>query len=1197
MASGAISTADAAVLRDRTTPHVITDVRLNVVTPQTVASLTVTGIPSTVPFVELTVSGSMSSVVPGQQVKVYSGSTVRTWGIVRKSPSGSTLYISPVALGEPGYSQAVEYAIQVGDSVTVYSHHPMWGLFSTIQQRTFYKQWDVPYDDQNAKPPPVANAGPWQQAKITSSSASFTLPKSGANTSFAFSPASVSSYQWSLPSGVSLASGYSLTDAVIQVSATGGQHLVSLTITDSMGKTHTAYTWLFVHDGSSYNAFGEQYRWSITSDTQTRQGREIRFKVYGADLDTDVLLPTAGVMLTWSGSPSVTDGVMVDTFIGYITKVEGSHSGEFGDVDITVQSPVLFAKNIPQPPQLLSEVTTPTNWTQCTSVLSNPRGALYYAIKWHTPCLIDMHDLDSSAPTTPRDKSFEFNTSSLYDAMKVAANAVIGNVGSASDGTTVLRQDPNMENNAFRNALDTVWTWDEADIQAPLSYATPIVLPNRETRGGGFSYDGAHIGAWMAIKRWSQGVRKTSMPNFSVTSSGGLTRVKEVVGHYHAAQNSRQSVNLKVMRNLDFTDPAYMLWHKLNIPSSYDPRGEGFVNIRVLPEKVVRVWNTDAGTKRVSVTVARETYGQPGEELVVGNALSYITNGYVYNQPVPYQPLMDSIPDLLIAGTDTGGFARTTNLTDVSPSWVAWTDYVTGTVCDMCWDYSSDYFANGYTMGDKIGAFVLSADSGTLYIYSVDDVLSDTPVFTSLGSYTMNDSGTTVTARIRSSKTTPGFVAVAWHDQTGIQVGRSTDSGATWASAVRVGSSITDTSNDDAEIGFDIDGVNQLVSGPDSSGDYALYLATTTGGTFSAVGTIPALRDMPLPTVIAPGDGDVYTVVRPITTTTTYTDVAIGTPSVDAWADSSSDSVITATPGSALHTSVGGIPATGENYVRQSRDDGDTMDYSADMRLGVRYTFKVGAPDVTDLVSWSANVSCRRASSTPPDAVTVHWTARIVTQQEVKEYTGSYDFGNGANYTSSYVNFGGGVYRWVYSWGENVFGSTVNVDEVIEYIEATIEITETRMSDSDAYYGWWLGLGNPRITATGTNVSSPGILYAVSGYASSPTWTDITPSGDYVPLYSYGLAADGADTNNLESVGNDGEHWHWHYSTDAGTAWTDNGACNYAVVRRGGDVILLGGNGVLDISWDAGSTTEDSTGDLGAVLGTMGTVRWMLAIL
>jgi hypothetical protein len=276
---------------------------------------------------------------------------------------------------------------------------------------------------------------------------------------------------------------------------------------------------------------------------------------------------------------ALTDGVFADCHIGYIAGVSYTYNAQrIPTADVTIESPLVYADKIVQPEQSLTEVANPTTWNQCTSAMSNPRGAFYYAVKHKTPALLDMHDVDANSLTTPRRKTIEYNTQTLGAAIETVAKLFNVAIGSAADGTSVIRNRPPYMDNTDRNALAVRMTWQARDfaLQGQLSYAYNLFSRVAETVGGAFAYNGTVTKAWLAGKKWNQGNSKTTMPNFTVGFADGVDRVLEVVGHYHAEQNRDiNEIPLTVLGNIDVIDLPYMIWDRLTIDSAYDPRGGG----------------------------------------------------------------------------------------------------------------------------------------------------------------------------------------------------------------------------------------------------------------------------------------------------------------------------------------------------------------------------------------------------------------------------------------------------------------------------------------------------------------------------------------------------------------------------------------------------------------------------------------------
>lgn len=1181
MANTAITGSDLTNIRAG--DQVISDALLCLVKPDVIATATVSAVSALVPTIQVTVSGTSgwSDVAVGQLVRFKRSGSIIAYAVVRKAPTSSILYISETNLGAPGYPLRIESALAAGDTLEVLSHRPLWPMYSTIQGRQFYKLWDVGYSGQNANPAPVANAGTWQAGRLGAGDTEyrFRLPRAGSNTSHAMSGA-LSSYSWTLPSGVALVGGYNLTDSVIEVDADPGQHLIKLTVTDSGARTGDAYVWLFVSDaGTSYATAGEEYAWAIVRDEQDARGREMEFELYGEDLN-DLLFPGQAALFrefaTHNGAVLST-GTLLDTFVGYISALSVEHDGNIGRASITVVSPLIYAQSLVIAPQQLEEKASPATWAEMGTALSHPRGALYYALKWHCPNLLEMHDFDAPY-ITPRSKFWTYDVSSIYDACNVAAQAITGSVGSTSDGKTTLRRDARMEDNDFRNALASVLTLSEADIRAPLRLEERMQSEYRETRTGAFAYDGT-LKAWYAIKRWYPGTGSDVLPNFVVPVSGGRDEVLAKVGHHMARLNAPiPEIALELTRNMDVFEPAEWCFVTLNIGATYDPRGEG-VSLRALPLRVSRTWENDAFGLRKSLllTVAPETFGQPGEEWVIGSANLYWRQG----QPTPFAPLAaenEAFPMGLAAAVNSLGQAGMTfTLPAGNPNYFG-IDADGENIHDIDFDYNSGYFASGYVTTEPIGLYVLSSDGTTLNIRRIDDIRL-TNVASVLHTITMGDGTQRYNARIKCSKDSPDNVAVAWKDRTGVQVVRTTDGGANWSSAIRVGSSITDSSdNDDAVIGLDMKGSQIYVTGPNASSQYGVYQGTGSFNLITGLSTVTTPIPMILHNQKTGGDVRLY-----------VTQLPAGVRTEDLKQNFDDASTITYTNGTDLIPAQyeWGVDAVGNPgnamYKEHIGDSGGTSRFHNPLFIlpSSQYVFRVSV-DVWVNANFTVPIGTRTflqrlivMTITSSGVTTASGTATIATHA----ITGSAQAWPGNS-----------------SWQTITFtfpGWTSIAKDIRVYHHFTDQATAMEAS---AFIddGFEYRLDNFKVWTAPVS-SGTARLYRVNDLSGTPGWTDISPASSRVPRGSYALninpvdgalhaAATVSDTN-------------WYTSTNEGTAWTLVEAdADTRVILSSGAAILTAGNDEMRLSVDGGAAFEDKRGNLSALWESIGTIKRIIAL-
>jgi hypothetical protein len=1169
MAYTTISGADQTLLRsDQSIP----DLAMYVTPLQEVVTGMITALPIKYPTVSLTVTwdGATTDVSVGQMVRISNGTTIRAYGVVRKAVSGSTLYISETPLGAYGYATMIESPILVGDTVTIYNHRPLWGMYSRIdaKTKTFYKMWDVPYASQNEGILVVANAGPWQAARLQAgeTTARFSLPRSGTNSSYSLSGSlTVTSVLWTLPSGVSLVDGYADTDFEIEVNAEAGYHLIAMTATRS-STSHTAYVWLFVSDGSSTLSFDDRYSVSVPEgDSQSRLGREMTVTVTGENLQ-DTLYPGAGVMLRewpeYDGS-ALSETVGVDTFIGYLAEMEFSHDGNIGTARLKLESPMVYAQRIVQAPQSLEEVTEATKWTECESVISNPCGFAYYLIKHHTPALLDMHDFDALDYLTPRRKYLQCTTRNLGAALQVVADYISGNIGSASDGTTLLRANPLYLGQADRDAVPTLMTFQEQDVRAPLDYKRRGYNAYAEVRGGAFAYAGGNPKAFYAGRRWSQGAGSTEMPNFSVTVAQGISEVKARIGHFFAEQNAEiQEIGLGLVRNIDIVDPAYMVWSALTVSDTYDPYGLGFSSNRLLPVSIEREWSLDAGgiKKQITVTCQGETFGQAGEELPVGSAKGLSQNGYSVGSPTIWKPYVSSgmfggaqSASLVMASNNEGDLAVCFNYFSAIPEWVKLNESVLSEVTnDWCFDYGSPYFANGRDASQSLGVYVLATNSTEAHVWYFADILRSLTA-EKIHSVTLSDSTLETEGRILCAESYPLLVLVGLKDGTGTRYTRSIDGGASFGSLTRVGSAITDLSiNDNAPLGMWVDGQRQLISAPDSTPVYGTYYASTAGGSFSK---LTGSHDSAFPQKMVNIDPD---------STTAYV------TSIDVVAkhnnfDGADDWTYNAAGPS-------GAAYEWDNYI-------DSADWTYNGISAGGYSGN--APKWTGVNLHGAGVGVDIAGMAffPgwPSSFTFYGISfRAKHTVSVGSTTMDYALPSGA------ATLQGEVDVWTdfafFPSNESTLPRSSNVLQLVFAPTNNISSTVTVWIDDVVIY---IGAGAK--------------LWKVTSFTGSPTWTDISPATGEAPERPYDFAIDKVDNSILHAVTAVGGDW--YKSTNGGTSWSSflsNTALRvpYSV----GTSLLAAGQESAVLSFNSGSSFADIAGNLSTAWGSIGLVKKAVAL-
>lgn len=1165
------STADQSRLRSGM--HTLGRVLFNAVPLVEVASAQINQSSFTYPIGQLTVDNTsadwLTAVKPGMAFAVGTspGASDITWGVVRKVPTASLFYMDGKSQGDPGYARNILDVLANNYYITVYKHRPAWGLLSRIVNKVFYKQFDRAYAGEGVNPDPIIRMGEHQAQFVDDVTGLATFTLSVAD-SYYWNKAN-SAYLWDID-GCTLIDG-SLTGPYVTFTAPPGFYVPTCKITSTNGKTRTGYRYVWANSKDSTSAhapFSYRHRCRISSDRQNNIGRDLSIEIDGT-FEPDELYPGQPFMLTenplFDREPLDDDSIIVDSYIGYASEKAISLTRKRGTTTINLQSPMTAAADTPAATQSIIESRAPANWSEVSSLLSNPVGAAWYIAALHAPFLIDGHDLNfDTTLTTLRRKSFVFQTKEIGGQLQNLAEMFIGNIGCKSAGTIRMVRNPMYLTNAQRNALTTKWTWGVGDFTN--AFETPVIYRMQigQVNGYAFSYAGGQESTPYASlapgSAQAQGARQEQMTAFTVTASAGQTEVNRVTGHHFAYVNAKYpNYTLDVDRNLDIAEPCDLdEWHLLNIPARYDPEEVGFVNLRAIPVSVNRQWSSEKSPrKNVSVEFKFETFGQPGITVPVnrGGANNWMVNTWNPAFADPYQPAMPDLGlglDVGLAGNSPGALGHTFTLPEPNVDWNKLTGYV-GTVRDGTLNYSSPYFL---TSG-RLDAMFVTDDGSTIYVYYITDLLSDTPALGQIKTYTPG-TGFNGKVRILSSREEAHFQAVFWKDQTGVYCGRATTGSVIFGSATQVGATVADTGHDDDDLGVSIyDEVQAViapdgsVNGTDSKYDYFLYIASSKSGSFTKVGSVPTDERAVLGCVLARSASVILLPTEIPTPATPPTPLDIVT------FDGSGYPNWTVTSGAGT-TTIGPTPPAAYNAVNLA-GGGLTNGVIVQVDLGDDY---------------------------------------IITSIDFLG-VGSGGTLTGENYRTKII---------CYDANDQIV-STYMVDDLIDFTTTftaqQMLLTEpVRTVEIQLILTWTSDTGSSTNNVYMDNIDIQGVRLErdtqrkLRSISLPSTWSDVTPPQNVIPVAPYAMAFDPADSGDLSLIGQDEKGYRYLlYSTTGGSSWHKVGRVRYTGLKRGGEALILFGFNCIDLSPDVGVTTYPRIGNWAAAVGPVEEIRWFAGVL
>lgn len=255
-------------------------------------------------------SGAYTQVKPGMTILIGSAPGLSDYGRQRvRSISSQFIGIGRSSRGRfPGEINIVNNAY-----ITVLKLHEVWSKTPYIQPPggTQYKDGDIPIGTNNTQPPPVANCGIGVLADIPSGSTTVAVNFTDQG-SFAAPGRTITSWAWDFGDGTPATSAVQNPG---DVTFPQGARYIYLTVTDDVGKTHTANALIATDAGTLAGALR---KFQITSYSRAAEGQEFAFSLHEDLSPTDYVDGTVVMAVQkeryWSrktstltsGSPTVT---------------------------------------------------------------------------------------------------------------------------------------------------------------------------------------------------------------------------------------------------------------------------------------------------------------------------------------------------------------------------------------------------------------------------------------------------------------------------------------------------------------------------------------------------------------------------------------------------------------------------------------------------------------------------------------------------------------------------------------------------------------------------------------------------------------------------------------------------------------------------------------------------------------------------
>lgn len=610
-----LSNPDLTLLRDSQNHY--TDLYLSIFQPSTIFSARVNDASIAKGEREITydnASGNWQNVKIGSTLLVGSSAGARDKGKIRIKDITSSV----ITVAENNY-------IEWGNNqyLTVLNYFDVWPIFPLIvqdpadsEQVIFYKDYDIPYTNQNTVLGAFLNIGPHRAEFIENGSAdvyysaSGTYPLSGA----------ISDVQWTFQSGTP--SSYNGLNPGYVSYGTPGHYLTQCTVSGTNGWVEIGYRYVSIYDKPDEGTNNPIKLWSVSDVQGSRAEAGYTFSV---SVFEPVVVQEGSVIVLFAdewydGTRKSLGGNALNAskikFVGYV--MDNSIRYDYKDSSVTfdVGSITQIMKEMEGFAIEIKSVANPSTWTEMANI--NAKKATYHYWKWHSN-VISLADIEFVGDDFLV-QYFDSDRESLFDSVdNFLRSAYHASAVSDKQGKIWLETDAWARPNAtgtYSSILNlSKYDWIGEPTIREQRYPELSYLEYN-----GIAYSGVSTGTYVPLMANAPGdapayrgksERRTGLALL------GQSQLNQLVGDEFTHRNTQfPAIDFRMRGNWSNLDIAPQEALQVDISASDTVRNVGISGL-YMPSSITWNFDSDAKTFIPRCTFSAITSGEPGETIVI----------------------------------------------------------------------------------------------------------------------------------------------------------------------------------------------------------------------------------------------------------------------------------------------------------------------------------------------------------------------------------------------------------------------------------------------------------------------------------------------------------------------------------------------------------------------------------------------------
>ncbi|MBT7349620.1 hypothetical protein HN803_02385 [candidate division WWE3 bacterium] len=482
----------------------------------------------------------------------------------------------------------------------------------------WYKDYDIPYTNQNTVLGALPCAGPHRAAYLDSGSVDVYYTATGTTQ---VAGASYDTHWWFDGGGVTGSTAFTPGNIAYD---TAGHYTTRLTVTGT-NYVDTTYRYVSIYDRPGEGDDTPILKWELSKIDGGRAGggytTSIRIfeNINVNEGDVVVLFGESWIgdtKQTIGGNASGNSDIF---FVGHILSGSIQYNYKHGEVSFGIGSIAEYLKEQEGFSISVESVPSPSDWYQLYDL--NITKAMYHYLKWHTTVL-SSNDIQVLGDDRPL-QYFDSDRNSIYDALNsFIRGAVVGSVVSDMQGKIWIEHDAQ----AFPNASDATYSSPIMELKKSDWVGSPriveqLIPPVSYLERGGIAYSGVSTGTFAPLMSNAPG--SAPMYKGKVDRSQGLAlksqvEINEITGNILANKNhTHPTINHKLVGNFRNLDIAPQEKVSMVVETSDNPTGK-YISGSYMPTNIG--WTYDSQKQLFhpdNVTFSSLVTGSAGETIVI----------------------------------------------------------------------------------------------------------------------------------------------------------------------------------------------------------------------------------------------------------------------------------------------------------------------------------------------------------------------------------------------------------------------------------------------------------------------------------------------------------------------------------------------------------------------------------------------------